>query len=131
VSERRGFWSRRPRKGREDAALLGAARVHDLRHTPYAELRDAARRPPDVEQVRGPSGEAFERRTSIRRFTRGGQEELRIAVRVTSGRSWRSRLDPLAEEVVLATPDGEMTGEHTLASAGSDPRRFGPRRTDG
>jgi len=38
--------------------------------------------------------------------------------------AWFGRLNPLAEEMVLATPGGEMVGEYTLASEGNDARRY-------
>ncbi len=120
---RAGFWSQRRRGGQEDAGLLLAARLHELRHTPYAQLVERAARPTEVEEVQGTSGEAYERRTSVARHTRGGGEELRITVQVARG-SLLGRLNPLAEEVVLATPDGEMFGEYTMASEGTTPRRY-------
>jgi hypothetical protein len=89
----RGFWSERPRRGRDDARLLAAERLHALRHMPYAELRARAGRGAEVEDVAAPSGERFHRRTSVKRL-------------------------------VLATPDGDMVGEYTMASEGNDPRRY-------
>ena len=59
----------------------------------------------------------------MKRFPRGGEEELRITVQVTTG-SPLGRLDPLAERVVVSTPHGEMVGDYTMASEGNDPRRF-------
>jgi hypothetical protein len=119
----RGFWTPGRRKGSDDAQILAAERVHELRQTPYAEMRERAGRDPEVEYVDGPDGGRYERRTSIQRGTRGGAEELRILVQVQRGGRF-GRLNPLAEELVIATPDGEMTGEYTLASEGNDPRRY-------
>ena len=96
--------------------------MHELRQLPYPELRARAGREPEVEQVEGMGGEPFRRRTAIERATRGGEEELRILVQVHRGRL--GRLNPLAEELIVATPDGEMTGDYTLASEGNDPRRY-------
>ena len=123
MTEQRGFWSRRPRKGGDDAQLLLAERVHDLRHVGYAELRRRADGDTEVEGVSGPDGKRYERRTSVKRASRGGEEELRIHVSVVGG-GRLSRLNPLAEQLLLATPDGEMVGEYTLASEGNDPRRY-------
>jgi hypothetical protein len=50
---------------------------------------------------------------------------VRIHIRVDDG-SLLGRLNPLAEEIVLATPDGEMVGEYTMAGEGNDPHRFRP-----
>ncbi len=128
MGERAGFWSQRRRGGQEDAGLLVAERLHALRHVPYDDLVRRAARPAEVEEVRGTSGERLRRRTTVARHTRGGQEELRVTVQVTRG-SWLGRLNPLAEEAVLATPDGEMVGEYTMASEGTTPRRYDwPRR---
>lgn len=66
------------------------------------------------------SGERLVRRTTVRRFERGGQEELRVTVRVDDG-SRLGRLDPLAEDAVIATPDGQVVGDSTLASVGKRP----------
>jgi hypothetical protein len=127
MTERKGFWSLRPREGRDDARILAAERVHSLRQLAYAELRSQSG-DTQVEDVAGSSGQPFKRRTTIKRHSRGGQEDLRILVQVDNG-SWRSRLNPLAEELILATPNGEMVGEYTMASEGNDPRRYGfPRR---
>ncbi len=106
MGERMGFWSQRRRRGQDDARLLSAEKVHELRHVPYVELVARAARGPQVEQVVASSGQRYERRTEVRRHERGGQEELRITVQVTDGTLLR-RLYPLAEAVVLATPDGE------------------------
>jgi hypothetical protein len=123
MSERRGFWSERLRAGEDDARLLAAERLHDLRQLPYARLRDRADRDAEIEQVAGLSGDAFRRRTAVKHFVRGGEEELRVTIQVTraSPLGW---LCPLAEEVVTATSDGEMVGDYTLAGEGNDPRRY-------
>jgi len=76
-----------------------------------------------VESIAGLSGEPFRRRTSIRCVRRTGDEELRIVVRVDDGSLW-GRLKPLVEDLVLATPDGEMVGEYALPPRADDPRRF-------
>jgi hypothetical protein len=38
------------------------------------------------------------------------------------------RLNPLAEQLLIATPDGEMVGDYTLAREGHDARRYQPPR---
>ncbi len=120
----KGFWSDdRPRAGQADARLLAAEKMHELRHTPYPELLGKAGAPAEVEVVNGPDGGRFRRRTRIKRFTRAGQEELAITVRVDRG-TLLGGMNPLAEELVLATPDGEMVGDYTMASEGNDPRRY-------
>ncbi len=119
----KGFWSDRPRAGQADARLLAAERMHAVRHTPFPELLGKAGAPAEVEVVTGPDGAQFRRRTKIRRFRRAGQEELAITVRVDRG-TFFGGLNPLAEELVLATPDGEMVGDYTMASEGNDPRRY-------
>ncbi|MBV9047436.1 MAG: hypothetical protein JOY58_04155 [Solirubrobacterales bacterium] len=123
MTEQRGFWSKRPRTGEDDAQLLLAERVHDLRHVGYEELRRRADSESEVEDVSGPNGERYKRRTSVKRMSRGGEEELRVHVSVLSG-GRLARLNPLAEQVLVATADGEMVGEYTLASEGNDPRRY-------
>jgi hypothetical protein len=119
----RGFWTPGRRRGRDDAQLLLAERVHALRQASYGELRGRAGAEPEVEEVSGPSGDRFRRRTSVKRFERGGQEELLVTVRVDDG-SLLTRWNPLAEEMVHVGPDGEMVGEYTMASEGNDPRRY-------
>jgi hypothetical protein len=119
----RGFWSPRRRSGSDDAHVIAAERVHALRQLAYDELRARAGRAPEVEDVTGPDGGRYRSRVSVQRGTRGGQEELRLLVQVhRPGRF--NRLNPLAEELIVATPDGEMTGEYTLAGEGNDPRRY-------
>ena len=58
----------------------------------------------------------------MKRISPGDAEE-RVHVSVV-GLGRLARLNPLAEQVLLATPDGEMVGEYTLASEGNDPRRY-------
>jgi len=111
-----GFWSKRYRKGADDAELLVAERLHELRQLPFAALASRAH---EVEEVSGTEGRRYQRVTSIKR--RG--EDLRILVQVRKPSRF-GRLNPLAEEMVIATPEGEMVGEYTLASEGNDPRRF-------
>jgi hypothetical protein len=123
MSERRGFWSERLRAGEDDARLLAAERLHDLRQLPYSRLRERAERDAEIEQVAGMAGEAFRRRTTVKRFVHAGEEELRVTIQVTRA-SLLGRLNPLAEEVVTATPDGQMVGDYTLAGEGNDPRRY-------
>lgn len=123
MAEHRGFWSERPRKGGDDAQLLIAERVHELRHAGYEELRRRAATDVEVEDVSGLDGTPYKRRTAVKRMSRDGAEELRVHASVV-GRGRLARLNPLAEQVVLATPDGEMSGEYTLASEGNDPRRY-------
>jgi hypothetical protein len=120
MAEGPGFWSDRPRSGSDDAQLLLAEHVHALRELPYAELRD---RGDEVVHVSGPSGERYVRRTRVVRAKRGSGEELRVLVQVDDG-TRAGRLDPLAEELLLVGPEGEMLGEYTLASEGNDPRRY-------
>lgn len=128
MTERTGSWAENPRRGREDAKLLAAERIRELRQISYAELRDRADRGDQVEEVDGRSGARLRRTTSISARSRGGEDELAILVRVDEG-SLLGRLSPLAEDLVLATPDGELVGEYTVASEGDDPRRLGaPRR---
>src|SRR5512134_3309647 len=122
MPERRGFWSERPRAGREDARLLAVERLHALRQCSYAALGERADGVAEVEEVTGPSGERFERRTSIKRLWRGGAEELAVCVQVRAP-TLLGRLRPLAEELVIATPDGEMVYDDTMAGEGGDPRR--------
>ena len=123
MAERRGFWSNRPRTGSDDAQLLVAERLHELRHVGYDELRRRAAAGTEVEGVTSPDGKRYERRTSVRRMSRDGEEELRIHVSVITG-GRLARLNPLAETVLLAMPNGEMVGDYTLASEGNDPRRY-------
>src|SRR5690242_5367991 len=119
----RGFWTPRRRKGSDDAQLILAERVHALRQLPYDALRERAGGAPEVEDAAGPGGERYRSRISVQRGTRGGRAELRILVQVhRPGRF--NRANPLAEELIVATPDGEMTGEYTLAGEGNDPRRY-------
>lgn len=114
----KGFWSDR-RKGREDAQVLAVERLHELRQRSYEQLEGEAR----TEEVTGLSGEPYRRRTSVQAGTRGGEEELRVTVAVMKP-SWLGGLNPLAQLTVIATPDGEMVGDYTLASEGNDPRRY-------
>jgi hypothetical protein len=46
-----------------------------------------------------------------------------VLVRVDTG-TILGRLNPLAETLVLATPDGQMVGDYTMASEGNDPCRY-------
>ncbi len=123
MPEARGFWSTRPRQGREDAELIAAERLHELRQEPYAGLRDRSSASGLVEDVTGPDGKRYKLRTKITRVQRSGNEELRIVIRVDRG-TLLSRLNPLADETIIATPDGEFLGEYTLASEANDPRRY-------
>jgi hypothetical protein len=116
-------------EGQEDARLFAIERLHELRQLSYAELRAQASDEAQVEEPSGNSGELsgtssdYRRRTSIKRFTRSGEKELHIKVQVDDG-SRLGRLNPLAEHLIIATPDGEMVGDYTMASEGNDPRRF-------
>jgi hypothetical protein len=123
MTEQKGFWSERPRTGADDARLLAAERLHDLRHRGYDELRARADDAAEVEDLTGLSGARFRRRTAIRRLDRRDGEELYIVVQVYRP-SLLGRLNPLAEERVAATPDGEMIGDYTMAAEGNDPRRY-------
>lgn len=118
-SEGRGFWSPSERPGRDDAELLLAEQVHALRYTPYEELRRRAGEGTRVEDVETLSGTTMARRTRV--TARDG--ELQVLVQVDDGTP-AGRLDPLAEELVVVGPEGDMLGEYTLASEGSDPRRY-------
>jgi len=118
----KGFWSDR-RRGVEDARLLAAEAIHELRRRPYEDLRREAGGKPQVEDLTALSGERYRRRTSIRVGTRGGTEELRITVRVMRP-SRLGALNPLVDTLIFATPDGEMVGDYTMASEGNDPRRY-------
>jgi hypothetical protein len=111
-----GFWSQRYRKGADDAQLLVAERIHELRQLPFSDLESRA----GVEDVTGTEGAGYQRVTSVKR---GPGDELRTLVQVRKP-AWFGRLNPLAEEMVLATPGGEMVGEYTLASEGNDARRY-------
>ena len=119
----RGFWSIRPRRGIEDAGLIAAGRLHELRQETYAALRARSSASWLVNDVAGPDGVPYKLRTRIKRFRWNGDEELRIVIRVDRG-TLLSRLNPLADELIIATPDGEFVGEYTLASEGNDPRRY-------
>lgn len=119
----RDYWSERPRAGCAEARFLATEQLHALRHTSYRELRARAGGRAEVESVAGFSGESFRRRTTIECVRRTGDEELRILIRVDDGSLW-GRLRPLVEDLVLATPDGEMVGEYALPQRADDPRRF-------
>jgi hypothetical protein len=117
----KGFWTDR-RRGLEDARLLATERIHELRQRPYDELKGEAGGTHD-EELTALSGERYRRRTTIRLGTRGGSEELRIKVQVMRPSRYGA-LNPLAEIVILATADGAMVGDYTMASEGNDPRRY-------
>ncbi len=123
MPEPRGFWSPSRRRGTEDAQALATARLHELRAMTFGELLGLADGPQQVEEVRGLGGEPLQRRTSVKRMTRGGEVELRVLVRVARA-GLLGRLNPLAERLVVASADGEMAGEYTMASEGNDPRRY-------
>ena len=124
VGRLRNYWlSERPRAGCAEARFLATEQLHALRHTSYGELRARADGDTQVERIAGFSGERFRRRTTIKCVRRTGDEELRIVVRVDDGSLW-GRLKPLVEDLVLATPDGEMVGDYALPKKAEDPRRF-------
>jgi hypothetical protein len=124
VGRLRDYWlSERPRADGAEARFLATEQLHALRHTPYRQLRAQADRRTHVERVAGLSGERFRRRTSIKCVRRTGDEELRIVVQVDDGSLW-GWLKPLVEDLVLATPDGEMVGNYALPKKTDDPRRF-------
>jgi len=123
MSRDEGFWSDRPRAGQDDAQLLLTEHIHMLRQLPYAELRRRADGEPQVEEVAGLSGRRYRRCTRIDRRDRRDGGQVVILVQVDDGTP-AGRLDPLAEELVLAGADGEMVGEYTMASEGNDPRRY-------
>ena len=123
VGRLRDYWSGRPRADCADARFLATEQLHALRHTSYRDLRARADGRTQVESIAGLSGEPLRRRTRITRVRRTGDEELRIVVRVDDG-SLLGRLKPLVEDLVLATPDGEMVGEYALPPRADDPRRF-------
>lgn len=89
----------------------------------FEQLRSQAGSDPQVEEVAGVSGSHYRRRTSIKRLSRGG-EELRILVQVDNG-TRLGRLNPSAEELLLATPNGELVSEYTIPSEGNDALRYG------
>ena len=123
MPEVKGFWSMRPRRGIEDAGLIAAGRIHELRQEPYAALRARSSASWQVKDVTGPDGQPYKLRTKTTLLPRSGDEELRIIVRVDRG-TLLTRLNPLADEVIIATPEGEFLGDYTLASEGNDPRRY-------
>ena len=55
-----------------------AERARDLRHSADEELRRRADRETEVEILSGPDGQRDERCTSLKRVSRGGEEELRV-----------------------------------------------------
>lgn len=119
----RGFWSERPRQGQDDADLIAAAHVHALRQVPYAELRRRAETGDStVDEVTGLSGARFQRRTDVQRHDRRDGEQVRILVQVDDGTS-AGRLQPLAEDLLIATPDGTTVGGYALVGAGDDSGR--------
>ena len=120
-SEGRSFWNDSERPGRDDAELLLAEQVHALRYTPYEELRRRAGEGTRVEDVETLSGTTMARRTKV--TARDG--ELQVLVQVDDGTP-SGRLDPLAEELVVVGPEGDMVGEYTLAPEANDPRRYAP-----
>jgi hypothetical protein len=119
----RGFWAERHREGQEDARLLLADRLHALRQEPYDRLLARAARDEEVEAAPGPSGGDYRLRTRVQRRTHGGEELLGIRIRVDDG-SFLGKLNPLAETTVSTGPDGDWTGDYTLAGEGNDPRRY-------
>lgn len=119
----RDYWSEHPRAGCAEARFLATEQLHALRHTSYRELRARADGRTEVESVASFSGESFRRRTTIKCVRRTRDEELRIVVQVDDGSLW-GWLKPLVEDLVLATPDGEMVGEYALPKKADDPRRF-------
>jgi hypothetical protein len=123
MPERRGFWSERPRPAADDARRLALERLRALGEASYAELGERADRAEEVEHVTGASGERLERRTSVKRLWRGGAEELAVCVQVRTP-TLLGRLRPLAEELAIATPDGGMVRDDTMAGEGDDARRF-------
>jgi hypothetical protein len=123
VGRLRDYWSERPGADCAAARFLATEQLHALRHTSYRELRARADGHTEVESISGFSGESFRRRTTIKRARRTRDEELRIVVQVDDGSLW-GRLRPLVEDLVLATPDGEMVGEYALPQKADDPRRF-------
>jgi hypothetical protein len=123
MPEVKGFWSMRPRRGIEDAGLIAAERIHELRQVSYAALRARSSTSCLVKDVTGPDGQPYKLRTNITLLQRSGDEELRIVIRVDRG-TLLTRLNPLADEVIIAAPEGEFLGDYTLASEGNDPRRY-------
>ena len=71
----------------------------------------------------GVSGRAYTLRTQISRHGASDGERVRVPIRVDDGGA-RERLDPLAEELVIATPDGEFLRAYTLANASEERRRY-------
>jgi hypothetical protein len=120
MGERKGFWSARPRAGADDAGLLAAAQLHELRQLPHAELvRRAGGRWVD-EEVAGLSGRTYRRRV---RVLRSPDDILHIRILIDDG-TRTGALRPLAEEIVHVMPDGHFLREHTLAGSSAERRRF-------
>jgi hypothetical protein len=115
-----GFWSDRRRKGQETPdSLRPSASTSYVSSRTLSSVRAPATRA-QLEELPGLSGGRFRRRTSIKRFARAEGEELYIKVQVDDG-SRLGRLNPLAEHLIIATPDGEMVGDFTMASEGNEP----------
>ena len=91
-----------------------AERVHALRHLPYAELRALAEAPPVVERVQGLAGEPLRRQTRVACWGAGPDEQILIVVRVERD-TFFGRLRPLAEALLVATPDGRMKSHASLS----------------
>jgi hypothetical protein len=120
MSERKGFWSERRREGTDDAGLLAAAQLHELRQLPHDELVARAGGRWVDEEVAGLSGRTYRRRT---RVLSSPDDHLHIRILIDDG-TRTGALRPLAEEIVHVLPDGHFLREHTLASSSGEHRRF-------
>ena len=124
MSEERGFGTERSPEGQYHARLL-AEHLHAPRQLPTTSCAGRAKGPPRSSRSSGCRALASARRTKITRHRSDGPdgERLRILISVDDD-SRRQRLNPLAEELIIATPDGEFTRESTLPNQTDDPRRF-------
>ena len=98
------------RKGEDDAGLLAAAQLHELRQLPHDELVRRAGGGWADEEVVGLSGATYRRRT---RVLRGADARLHIRILVDDG-TRRGSLRPLAEEIVHVMPDGHFLREQPV-----------------
>jgi hypothetical protein len=88
--------------------------VHALRQLPYSELRARAVAKPETEAVAGLAGEPLRRQTRVSMWGEGDDEQVLIVVRVDRD-TFFGRLRALAEELLVATPDGRMVRHGSLS----------------
>jgi hypothetical protein len=99
---------------REDARIVVAEQVHALRQLPYGALRAKGFAAPEIERVSGLEGQPLRRETRVAVWGEGPDEQVLIVVRVC--RDTRlGRLRALAEDLVVATPDGRMVRHASLS----------------